>query len=89
MKVLVTQMYTFSAFEKFNVDYSHTVYSREMILVHTLGIAMSYKLKVIPDFYHHLLTSYYVYKCTLFSMGGGVSRLSWKHFTKKIIFIVG
>ena len=60
------QLYTFSAFEKFNHDYSHTVYSREMTLVHTLGISLSYKLKVIPDFYHHLLTSY-VYKCTLFS----------------------
>ena len=64
----MTQLYTFSAFEKFNVDYSHTVYSREMILVHTLGVALSYKLKVIPDFYHHLLSSYHVYKCTLFSL---------------------
>ena len=63
----MTQFYTFSAFEKFNLDNSHTVHSREMILVLTLGIALSYKLKVIRDFYHHLLSSYHVYKCTLFS----------------------
>ena len=63
----MTQLYTFSAFKKFNLDHSHTVYRREMILVHTLGIALSYKLIVIPDFYHHLLSSNHVYKCTLFS----------------------
>ena len=58
----MTQLYTLSAFEKFNLDYSHTIYSREMILVHTIGLVLGCKLKVIPGFYHHLLSSYHVYK---------------------------
>ena len=85
----MTQLYTFSALKKFNVDYSHTVYSREIILVHTLGIARSYKLEVIPDFYHYLLSSYPVYKCTLFSPWEVVYPGYHGNNLPKKIFIVG
>ena len=71
----MTQLYTFLAFEKFNVDYSHTVYSREMILVHTPGIALSYKLKSYSIFLPSFAWLSCLQMSPLFSMGGGVSWL--------------
>ena len=46
--------------------------SREMILIQLLDIIVSNKIKVIPDLYHHYLStySYHAYKSNLFHHGG-------------------
>ena len=41
-----------------------------MILVQLLDTIISDKIKVIPDLYHHYLSTYHVYKSTLFSPWG-------------------